>query len=478
MPGPEDENFRFHGKPATIICAAIQDSGLVETNDRGVVLISGGADSVALLQGLVSILGPENLVALHVNYGLREEAEADQELVQRICDRLGVELIVHRAGSPEGNVQAWARGIRLAEAERIRAEREMDWIAVGHNRTDQVETFIYRLVSSPGVRSLLAMPPRSGNVIRPLLALDSGLIRRLLEFSPHAEDRSNLDVTYARNRIRHNVTPVLEGINPGAELNIVRTRAELEEDEQALAELAAAAKPSPPWEPGQGLDGNVFEGRHPAIRRRILRQLAEEVLGRPVAVTREIEVEVGRLLDKPEGGAVELGGGDQFVIRRGRVEVDPGGGSGQEAPPEPVSVPLQSGIAAFGDWAIESGITDERGARAGFGDPWTAYLDRDDLLFWLFETSPGSDDLLLTIRPWLAGDRIEPLGMSGSKKLQDVFTDALVPAPRRRTWPVLVVGETVIWVPGLARSKHLLIGGPAKPVLRLQATPPFDPLET
>ena len=477
MPGTEEGNSGFSGKPASIICGAIRESGLVSQGDQGVVLVSGGADSVALLFGLVEILKPESLVALHVNYGLREEAAQDQGLVQETCESLGVELVVHRAGDPEGNVQSWARAIRLGAAERLRSDRAMDWIAIGHNRSDQAETFLYRLTSSPGVRSLLAMPPRSGNVIRPLLTLDRDLIRRTLGSVDYADDRSNLDVTFARNRIRHKVMPELEQINSGVQLNIVRTRAELDEDEQALSALAAEARPAPPWEPGMGLQREVLASRHPAVRRRILRQLAEEVLGRPVAVSREIEAEVGRLLEKPEGGAVELGGGDRFVIRRGRVEVDAGGGSGRQAPREPVGVSLQPGIAAFGDWAIESGITDEGGARAGFGDPWTAFLDRDDLWIWL-ETVSDPDDLLLTVRTWHAGDRIEPLGMSGSKKLQDVFTDALVPAPLRRTWPVLVIEDTVIWVPGLARSKHLLIGGPVKPVLRLHATPPFEPLNS
>ena len=441
------------------------------------VLVSGGADSVALLFGLASVLGPANLLTLHVNYGLRPEADQDQALVTRTCEALGVELAVHRAGSIRGNRQAWAREVRLGEAERIRSERELDWIALGHNRTDQAETFLYRLASSPGARGLLAMPPRSGRIIRPLLELDRGLIRRMLEFGPdYAEDQSNEDITYARNRIRHRMLPVLESINPAAELNITRTRAELEEDEDALASLAAEAMPAAPWKPESGLDGAVLTGRHPAIRRRILRRLAEAALGRPVAVTPAIEADVLRLLEQPEGGAVELGGGDRFTLRRGRVEVESGGGTGEKAPPPgPVPLNLNSGLAEFGDWTIESTLTDESGARAGFGDPWNAYVDQEDLLFWLIETSPGPDDPLLALRPWREGDRIEPLGMSGSKKLQDVFTDALVPAPRRRTWPVVVSGETVIWVPGLSRSRHFLIRGPAKPVLRLHATPPFKP---
>ncbi len=102
-----------------------------------------------------------------------------------------------------------------------------------------------------------------------------------------------------------------------------------------------------------------------------------------------------------------------------------------------------------------------------------AFLDHEDLLLWLIETSPGPDDLLLTVREWRHGDRVQPMGMDGSKKLQDVFTDALVPAERRRSWPVIAIGETIIWLPGLVRSRHLLLGDGRGPVLRLEATSTF-----
>ena len=333
---------------------------------------------------------------------------------------------------------------------------------------------LYRLAVSPGVRSLLAMPPRSGRVIRPLLGLDGKQIRFLLgQVSSYTRDSSNEDPGFARNRVRHRILPEMRGLNSKADLNLVRTRAELEEDEEAFAALVMAALPESPWQPEEGIGGEILEHKPAAVRRRILRWLAERILDRPVAVTRELTEEVLRLLGEPEGGALDLGGGDQFVIRRGRVEVVSGGGSGGGDIPGAVAVPLESGSVWFGEWEIRVGRTDEPAARSGFGNPWNAFLDDQALLEWLIESSPGPDDLLLTLRSWRAGDRIEPLGMSGSKKLQDVFTDALVPAPRRRTWPVLAVGETVIWVPGLVRSKHLLIGGPEKPVLRLQATPPF-----
>ncbi|MCB0856566.1 MAG: tRNA lysidine(34) synthetase TilS [Solirubrobacterales bacterium] len=476
MPGsdPDFEGHPFQGKPSAVIGRAIEDSGLVNEGDRGLVMVSGGADSVALLHGLHWMLGGQALIALHVNYGLRKEADSDEGLVADICERLGVELVVHKAGRPEGNVQAWARSVRFTEAERILEERDLDWIAVGHNRSDQAETFIYRLASSPGVRSLLAMPARSGTVIRPLLELDRDVIRRMIQpVSRFAEDATNDDISFARNRIRKQLITEMEAVNSGAELNIARTRAELEEDEEVLADLATGALGQAGYLPGQGLDGRELVRQPPAVRRRMLRLVTEEELGRPVAINRKIASDAARLVEEPEGGELELGGGDRLLIRRGRISVKSGGGTGGEEIPMPETVPLDGGTVRFGDWKIKSSVITRAEAGSGLGNRRMAFLDQESLLLWLIETSPGPDDLLLTVREWRHGDRVQPLGMEGSKKLQDVFTDALVPAENRRTWPVIAIGETVIWLPGLVRSRHLLLEAGSGPVIRLEATPPF-----
>ena len=109
------------------------------------VLLSGGADSVCLLD--VAIELEAGVAALHVNHGLREGADADEEFCRELCERLGVPLTVERAaGPPEGNVEAWARELRYAAAERT---AEGDY-ATGHTLSDQAETVVYRLATSPG----------------------------------------------------------------------------------------------------------------------------------------------------------------------------------------------------------------------------------------------------------------------------------------------------------------------------------------
>lgn len=478
VPDPSVDPIDFTGRPAEVISGAIRGSGLVSEGDRGVVLVSGGADSIALLLGLRAVLSPGRLTALHVNYGLRDSADHDEKVVNRLCERSGIRLLTHRAGAPEGNVQAWARAVRLDLAEKARMDEGADWIAVGHNRSDQVETFLYRLVASPGVRPLLAMPPRSGHLIRPLISLDRELIRELLDGSvEYAEDPTNLDSSYARNRIRLEVLPELEKVGPAAEANIARTRAELVEDEQAILGIALTALGDVESESESGVPGTLISAQAPAVRRRMIRHLAESELGRPVAVSRDLAAAVARLSAEPEGGRLDLGGGDFLLIEAGRVRAVSGGGTGGDLIPGQIEVGSGEGSVAFGAWAIEVSRRTEDEVRPEFGDPWKAFLDLGEL------ESSGSVPATeargkLQLRAWRSGDRVDPLGMSGSKSLQDVFTDALVPASRRRTWPVLTFGGIVVWVPGLVRSRHLLVAGPNRSVLRLEALPPFSVLGT
>ncbi|MFZ1995619.1 MAG: tRNA lysidine(34) synthetase TilS, partial [Solirubrobacteraceae bacterium] len=152
----------------------VRAGGLLRSDGPVVVLVSGGRDSLCLLDLAARIAGPECVTVLHVNYGLREAAGEDERHCRRLCDELGVRLEVRRAGSdgiaapPQtGNLQAWARDARYAAAVPL-ASRDAD-IAAGHTATDQVETILYRLASSPSRRALLGMRPREGRLVRPLL---------------------------------------------------------------------------------------------------------------------------------------------------------------------------------------------------------------------------------------------------------------------------------------------------------------------
>ena len=145
---------------------AARASGLIREGEPLLVLLSGGADSVCLLDCAVR-LGAD-VAALHVNYGLRPGSDADEQFCRVVCDRLGVPLTVEHVTLGEGNLQAEARAARYELADRAAAQRGGD-VAAAHTASDQAETVLYRLAVSPGSRALLGMAPRRGNLVRPLL---------------------------------------------------------------------------------------------------------------------------------------------------------------------------------------------------------------------------------------------------------------------------------------------------------------------
>jgi tRNA(Ile)-lysidine synthase len=193
-------------------------TGLLRAGSPVLVLLSGGRDSVCLLDVAVRIAGAPHVAALHCNYGLRAASDADEAHCATLCERLGVELHVRRPRRREtaGNLQAWAHERRYAEAATLAHDRGGD-VAAGHTASDQVEIVLYRLAASPGRRALLGMAPREGDLVRPLLGVSReqtaahcaarGLVWR--------EDESNESPAYARNRVRHELLPALTDAMPG-----------------------------------------------------------------------------------------------------------------------------------------------------------------------------------------------------------------------------------------------------------------------
>jgi tRNA(Ile)-lysidine synthase len=413
---------------------AIRSSGLVAEDSSGVALCSGGTDSAALAAGLAELRGPAAVLVLHLNYGLRPDSDRDEAVCRELCERFGLELIVERPRLGEGNVQAEAREARYAAAEALRRQRGLDWVASGHTRTDLAETVIYRLATSPGRRALLGLRPRRGVIVRPLLNLDRGRVRVLATEAelPFRDDPTNADPLYARNRIRNEVLPVLRELSPAAEQVIAATQAELAEESEALEELASEALRSAGAEVGVVIGAEALAGLPPALRRLVLRALAERVAGEPVPLGRERAAAIWRLAQEPEGGAIELGGGVEAQVEQGHIRFR----TGPAAEPEERTLAVP-GVCRFGHWEVR--------AEVGGSGPAANGVDRATL-------DPGRLGETLHVRSWRDGDRIRPLGLGGSKSLQDLFTDRKVPRSLRRTLPVVTAGDRIAWIAGVAVS--------------------------
>ncbi len=299
---------------------AVAAGGLFARDRAVVVMLSGGRDSTCLLDVAVALLGAAAVGALHVNYGLRDQSDADERHCAALCAQLGVELeLVRAAGGAQapGNLQAWARDVRYAAAQRTALARDA-LIATGHTSSDQVETILYRLAASPGRRALLGMVASDGRLIRPLLGIAreqtaAYCVARGLAWR---EDQSNDDERFARARVRHRLVPALRAVHPAAEANVLRTASLLREETELLDALVSEELA------GRRSISLARLGELPAaLARLVVVRLAEQATGSfvPQAGARVPEIlALGR-----RGGSAELhvGGQAGAVIRKGVLEM-------------------------------------------------------------------------------------------------------------------------------------------------------------
>jgi tRNA(Ile)-lysidine synthase len=342
----------------------VRASGLLSSGCGVVAMLSGGRDSVCLLDVAVALCGAEQVHALHVNYGLRAESDEDERHCRELCGLLRVEIEVvqaSREAQATGNLHAWARERRYAAAHEL-AQRlderrgaqaggflagashigvapvaEFDaegdgvskqdaprargghppfftLIATGHTATDQVETILYRLASSPGRRALLGMASSEGRLVRPLLWLtrqDTAAYCQELKLAWH-EDSSNDSELYARARVRHGLVKALDAVHPAAQANVLRTAALLREETELLDALVDA-------ELGVGASIAIERLRQlaPALQRLVVIRLAEQASGELAPQAGE---RVGEILALgARGGRAELhvGGLAGAVIEEG-----------------------------------------------------------------------------------------------------------------------------------------------------------------
>ncbi|MBD0283214.1 MAG: tRNA lysidine(34) synthetase TilS [Thermoleophilaceae bacterium] len=403
---------------------AARESGLVPAGRPLLVLLSGGGDSVCLLD--VAVRLGARTSALHVNYELRAGADEDERFARELCERLGVPLTVERVPLSEGhgNLQDRARELRYALAERHAAA---DY-AAAHTASDQAETLLYRLAVSPGSRALHGMAPRRGRLVRPLLEVTRGEVRDYLRARGLSwrEDPSNADRRFARARVRYDVVAALRDLSPAAERTIAETARQLREE----SELVESAADDALEELGGGPAVSLAELRElpPALRRLTLRRLAERAAGEAGRPLSRREVEDILSLGGHGTKSLDLGGGLRAVAEYGTLRFT----RAREArAPDPVTLPIP-GQVRFGAWEIEATLSAP-------GD---------------VAVSASALGTSASVRAWREGDRMRPAGLGGTKTLQDLFTDRKVPRALRRTLPVVEAAGRIVWVAGVAVDEH------------------------
>jgi len=424
---------------------------LFQNGEDLLVAVSGGADSVALLHVLHFLrrrLGLRLTVA-HLNHGIRgRAADQDEEFVRHLAWRLGLPFICERVDVPS---LAKRRGISIEMAARearynFFARTKATFVATAHNSDDQAETVLLRFLRGAGPQGLGGMAYRSERdgltVIRPMLDVTHAeavqfLKRHRLRWR---EDASNRDTDFLRNRVRHELLPLLEKkFNPQIRKALIRMSSILrEENEWMDAVIKSKIKF------GESLNAGVLR-KHPlAVRRRLIVQwlLLNEVDAE--AVDFDVVERVLRLAGKSTGTSTVPISRKYGVVRRYEVlSVER-----VERPAKAFSVRLKvPGTTALAVAEYTKGF--KRTASEAF----------------LSRAAVGKSPLVL--RSWRAGDRIRPLGMEGTKKVQDVFGDLKVPRDKRARVPVLVCRGDVVWVPGYRIARGWQVVGPGSPSIRI-----------
>ena len=443
--------------------------------------VSGGQDSVALLHALV-ILWPQLRVgAIHVHHGMRgAEADADAACVRGLCESLGAEFVLARRNIPAEcadsgmNPEQVGRLARYEEYEKAASQRGFDRIATGHTGTDRAETLLLNLFRGAGLRGMSSIPPRRGRIIRPLVLATreetASYCRR--HHLAICTDQSNLDPDYARrNVLRLCIMPAVEEHFPGAERALMRA-CEVAEEEIAWTEPLLQAKlAQATLESGSNafvLDADALRDEHPAALHRLLRMALEEARGDLLELSKEhVERIAGLLEPDATGTVVELPGELQVRREYERLIIE----VAEESVPlpdeqAPLDIPGEATLPARAVTVnAEPAVAPDDFAA---GDATRVYLG--------VEAARGG----LVLRSHRPGERFVPLGMTGSRKLQDFFTDEKVPREKRARIPVVADREgQILWIVGhrLAETARAEAGADA---IRLTAqfAPPRDKEDT
>lgn len=424
--------------------------GLIPPGSGVLCALSGGADSMYLLCRLLE--GRERygwrVCAAHLNHGLRETAGRDEKFVRDWCGRRGVPLAV---GLEDVAGYARREGLSLEEAGRTLRYRFLGQaaleagcplIATGHHAGDSAETVLMNLIRGCGLKGLAGIPERRDNIVRPMLEVSRGEIEAYLKEHgvPHVEDETNDDVNYTRNKVRHQLLPLLEELNPQAAAHIAAAARRLREDEEELsrqaAPLAAEGLDIPD---GVALPVRVLrEAPRPLALRACAGLLERAGLGaQAVHLERVLALALG---DDPSAGA-DLPGGRAY--RQYELLVLAPGAD----PEPPAPAQLREGEQAWGEWRIWCAPA-PCPAKA-YISPWEFYLRPEAYL----------------VRPRREGDRLT-LGRRPEKTVKKLMIEGKVPARRRARVPVLALGGRAAAVGGLGPEKDCL-AAPGAPALHI-----------
>lgn len=402
------------------------------------VALSGGLDSTALAHLLRFPLGhwKLRLMAAHLDHAMRPDSARDAAWVRGLCRAWDLPHAIERLPHPPRS-EAEARRERYAFLSRVAEPGAV--IATAHHRDDQAETVLFNAVRGTGLRGLRGIAPRRGPVVRPLLPFGRPALRDYAARSGLAfrEDPTNLDLSFARNRIRHVVLPALERVHPGTARNLARLADAARRVEPRAREAARRLAADAILEADAAsatLARDVLRSYHPEVRARVLRHVLRRYGSMPGRAGTQAALEF--INSGRSGGELHLAGGVRIELDFGRARIA-----------RTAVEPLEDTLLEIREPSAGAGMVRIGGRRLHvWWGPAPAAAESVAL--------PPEVALPLQLRGWQPGDRIRLSG--GTRKLKKLFAERRMDRRARRQAAVLVdAAGRVLWVPGVARAEGL-----------------------
>jgi len=443
----------------------IKDESLVQSEDKIILAVSGGYDSIVLLDLFFLICSEFNLqfVIAHVNHCLRgSEADNDEEFVRRVALNHNIQFFSKKADVKQYakrnqlSIEQAARDIRLGYLNSLRRKIDFDKIALGHNADDRAETVIMNLIKGFGLRGIRSIKPKNNYLIHPLLFATRKEITEYAESRKldHVEDASNKDTIYLRNKIRHHILPVItQTFGQQTVKSVCRSAnilAEIEEYIQYFTERALKNVILSESDTEIVLDINKFLNYFKAIKKSIIIYLLEKMYGE---YTYNIINSVLELIERgSSNNKVEIGRKGIIIRYSDKVFF-----TRKEKCIPDTKLELEK-WNFISDCNLKIKISKVKKIESvKHTDRFTEYIDFDTIT------------LPIKIRSWVKGDKFTPLGMSDTKKLQDFFIDEGVVNFKRKRIPILVDASRILWILGYRINDKVKITDKTKNILKMEA---------
>lgn len=432
---------------------------LLPADPHVLVAVSGGADSMAMLFALQALREAFKLTitAAHLDHSIRSDSRADAAFVRRMCATFNIPLWEERVDVPalrgsSGNLEEIARDARHRFLEATAHHVGANAIALGHTRTDLVETLLLHLMRGAGPGGLRGLAASRPPYIRPLIDCARQETRAFCRVHsiPFRDDPTNADTALRRNALRLEVLPHLERFNPRSEEALARAAELWGEAQESL--LWAAQRGFERVVSPEGLDLGALEALPQSVQRLVLRHAAQKAMGERHTLTRAHVDALWRLTKKGRGAA-HLPGGLRAFAYRGtlRLELAPSGEPYREV------LPLQGELhLPEVGWCLNAAIVPPP-VDLKTVDPFVMHAD-------LASIQPP-----LVTRSREPGDRMRPLGMPSPVKVTRLLSQAGIPRHNRASWPLVCDQQGIVWVVGVRLSEDHKVTHLTKEALRVEA---------